>query len=148
MSLLRSGCRALCSARAHVWAHASVDQLAHELISAVARDLEYAGGGGENSLSVYESSWVALVRDPVRSSRLAYPETLAWILDQQRPDGGWGPSGAYSALPTMAALLAVLSHPRRTTRHQRAIATGWRYLQATLATSDIAAIDTPFLELL
>jgi halimadienyl-diphosphate synthase len=48
----------------------------------------------------------------------------------------------------MAALLAVLSHPRRTTRHQRAIATGSRYLQASLARSDIAAIDTPFLELL
>jgi halimadienyl-diphosphate synthase len=48
----------------------------------------------------------------------------------------------------MAALLAALSHPRRTMRHQRAIATGSRYLQATLARSDIAAIDTPFLELL
>jgi halimadienyl-diphosphate synthase len=48
----------------------------------------------------------------------------------------------------MAALLAVLSHPRRTIQHQRAIATGSRSLQATLARSDIAAIDTPFLELL
>lgn len=148
MSLLRSGCRTLCIACARIREQASVGQLAHELISAVARDLEYPGGGGENSLSVYESSWVALVRDRARPSRLAYPETFAWILDQQRPDGGWGPSGAYSALPTMAALLAVLSHPRRTTRHQRAIATGSRYLQATLARSDIAAIDTPFLELL
>jgi halimadienyl-diphosphate synthase len=148
MSLLRTGCRALCSVRAHICAQTSADQLAHVLISEVARDLEYPGGGGENSLSVYESSWVALVRDPVRSSRLAYPQTLAWILDQQRPDGGWGPSGAYSALPTMAALLAVLSQPRRTAQHQRAIATGSRYLQAILAKSDIAAIDTPFLELL
>jgi halimadienyl-diphosphate synthase len=48
----------------------------------------------------------------------------------------------------MTALLAVLSHPRRTTRSQRAIATGSRYLQATLARNDIAAMDTPFLELL
>jgi halimadienyl-diphosphate synthase len=148
MSLLRSGYRCLCSARARICAQAGVDELADDLIGDVARDLEYAGGGGENSLSVYESSWVALVRDPARPSRLAYPETLAWILDQQRPDGGWGPSGAYSALPTMAALLAILSQPRRTTQHHRAISTGSRYLQATLTRSDIAEIDTPFLELL
>ena len=88
------------------------------------------------------------MRDPARPFRLAYPETFAWILDQQRPDGGWGPLGAYSALPTMAALLAILSHPRRTPRHQRAIATGSRYLQAMLARNDFAAIDTPFLEFL
>jgi halimadienyl-diphosphate synthase len=148
MSLLRSGCRSLCITRARVRAQMNVNQLAHELTSAVARDLENPNGGGENSLSVYESSWVALVRDPVWSSRLAYPETFAWILGQQRPDGGWGPLGPYSALPTMAALLAIQSHPRRTPRLQRAIAAGSRYLQTILAGSDFAAINTPFLELL
>src|SRR5262249_3369994 len=95
MSLPRSGCRTLCIAcfaRVQRVAQVSVDQLAHELISDVAHDLECPGGGGENSLSVYESSWVALVRDPGQPSRLAYPETFTWILDQQRADGGWGPS--------------------------------------------------------
>jgi halimadienyl-diphosphate synthase len=48
----------------------------------------------------------------------------------------------------MAALLAILSHPRRTSRCQRAIAAGSRYLQTILAGSAVAALDTPFLELL
>jgi halimadienyl-diphosphate synthase len=125
-----------------------VDQLADELTSVVARDLVGPNGGGENSLSVYESSWVALVRDPAHPSRLAYPETYTWILDQQRSDGGWGPFGPYSALPTMAAMLAVLSLPRRSLRRQRAIAIGSRYLQTMLAGRSFGAIDTPFLELL
>jgi halimadienyl-diphosphate synthase len=127
---------------------ANLGQLTRELLAAIARDLEDHDGGGLNSLSVYESSWVALVRDPARPSRLAYPETFAWTLAQQRRDGGWGPAGPYSLLPTMMALHAVLSHPQGTSLHQQVVAAGARYLQAMLRRDAIATIDTPFLELL
>jgi halimadienyl-diphosphate synthase len=136
----------LCSVRPRVRTPAGLDGLRRELTRAIAHDL--ADGGGENSLSVYESSWVALARDPTQPSRLAFPDTFAWILERQRPDGGWGPSGPYSFLPTMTALLAVLSHPHGASAYQRVIATGSSYLQATLAQHALAGISTPFIELL
>jgi halimadienyl-diphosphate synthase len=146
MSQVSTSCHSLCSARIRVRTQAGLDQLRRELTHAVAHDLE--DGGGENSVSVYESSWVALVRNPEQPSRLAYPDTFAWILERQRPDGGWGPSGPYSLLPTMTALLAVLSHPHGAPAYQRVIATGSSYLQATLAQHAQAGISTPFIELL
>jgi halimadienyl-diphosphate synthase len=147
MSFL-SGSRSLCITHARRWAQASTSQLAHQLTGAIADGLDNPDGGGANSLSVYESSWVALVRDPARPSQLAYPETFIWILQQQRADGGWGPPGPYSVLPTMAALLAALSYPEGIERRQRVVAAGAHYLRETLARHDIAALDTPFVELL
>jgi halimadienyl-diphosphate synthase len=148
MSLFCTGCRCLCSARVCTRQEVRLDRHALALLSAVARDLKHPDGGGANSLSVYESSWVSLVRDPARPSTLLYPETFAWILQRQRPDGGWGPGGPYAILPTMAALQAILAHPHGARAHARAVTSGTRYLQTALAGDALSRIDTPFIELL
>jgi halimadienyl-diphosphate synthase len=146
MSLSGNGRHSLCSGRARVKTRAGLSQLVRELTSDIARDLEE--GGGENSLSVYESSWVALARDPAHPDRLAFPETFAWVLARQRRDGGWGPAGPYAVLPTLTALQAIVFHPQGTAAYRRAIARGYRFLREALSRRFLAELDTPFIELL
>jgi len=75
-----------------------------ELISAMVRN-----PAGETSASVYETGrlvdlapWLA-----------GHDARIAWLLDRQRPDGGWGGLDGYAVVPSLSAVDALLAVLRR-----------------------------------
>jgi halimadienyl-diphosphate synthase len=127
---------------------AALQQQAHRLCAAVAADLDPLWGGGAISHSAYETAWVALVRDPHRHDRLAFPATFEWLLRQQHADGRWGAAFPYSVLPTLASLLALARTPRPSARSQTAQTRARAYLLRRLPAWDPATFDTPLFEFL
>ncbi|MGW4587113.1 prenyltransferase/squalene oxidase repeat-containing protein [Amycolatopsis thermoflava] len=78
---------------------------AHHLLRAMVTD-PY----GDFSPSVYETARVvALLPDLA-----GHANRIAYLLDQQAPDGGWGGPDGYGLLPTLSATEALLTEFRRT----------------------------------
>jgi halimadienyl-diphosphate synthase len=82
-----------------------------QLIRDVVADLDPKWGGGSMSAVPYDTAWVAMVRSPEDSERLAFPEAFNWLVEHQSPDGSWGVVEPHTILPTMAGLLAFLRAP-------------------------------------
>lgn len=122
--------------------------LVRDLLDTVAADLDETSGGGDISASAYEAAWVALVPDPRDRNSLAFPASLVWLLQAQRPDGSWDAPFPYSLIPTMAALLALRSSPRRSQAVDAAARRAESYLRAAFGRWRIDAFDTPFFEFL
>ncbi|KAG0499507.1 hypothetical protein HPP92_004198 [Vanilla planifolia] len=47
----------------------------------------------ELSASFYDTAWVTMVPSPRFAETPCFPQCLDWILDNQHPDGSWGPPG-------------------------------------------------------
>lgn len=135
-------------ARATTAPRARVRALVRDLLADIAADEDERWGGGSISPSAYETAWVALVRDPEETGRLAFPEALAWLLRNQRDDGGWGPPFPHDIIPSMAALLALRRAPDPPPDIEAAITRGRRYLTRTLRRWRADMVDTPFFEFL
>ncbi|KAG0503701.1 hypothetical protein HPP92_003773 [Vanilla planifolia] len=58
----------------------------------------------ELSASFYDTAWVTMVPSPRFAETPCFPQCLDWILDNQHPDGSWGPPG-----PNLSAIKDVLS---------------------------------------
>jgi halimadienyl-diphosphate synthase len=69
---------------------------------------------GAISPAAYDTAFVARLRDDVDSDRLAYPQTLAWLLRSQNPDGSFGtalPVPKEKLLSTLSVLLSIADLP-------------------------------------
>lgn len=71
-----------------------------------------AMGGGEISVSAYDTAWVALVPALDGSgNRPQFPKCLDWIVNNQLEDGSWGEPDLFSAydraLNTVACVVAL-----------------------------------------
>lgn len=80
------------------------------IVDILVRDLDHllrisGSGGGCLGPSVYDTAMVVRLAPPPEGARPA----LNWLLEQQHPDGGWGPPHfpAGRDLPTLAAILAL-----------------------------------------
>lgn len=110
---------------------------------------------GQMSPSVYETSRIVSLAPWLTGHR----RRVAFLLDSQRPDGGWGlPDGGYGLVPTLGATEALLSDLVRSSethaadaavrglRRARALLTGhaWTSVPGTAA----ALPDMPAIELI
>lgn len=82
--------------------------------------------GGIVSPSVYDTAQILRLGSPAQGS----DQTLAWLMQQQQPDGGWGQPAipAERTVPTLAALLALKTHGHAQAAER--IAAGGAFLEA------------------
>lgn len=103
--------------------------MALALLEDVVADLDEKWGGGEMSAAVYDTAWVAMVRDPHDPKKLAFPHSFNWLLKHQAADGSWGGPFPYPLLPTLATLLALLKAPEPTEESNYAVERAKAYLR-------------------
>lgn len=87
-------------------------QQTQQLIDDIIADLDLRWGGGAMSAVPYDTAWVAMVRSHLDPDSLAFPESFAWLVQHQSPDGSWGVLEPHTIVPTMAGLLAFLKAPQ------------------------------------
>ncbi|MBC7542232.1 MAG: hypothetical protein H7338_05835 [Candidatus Sericytochromatia bacterium] len=104
------------------------------LLEAVTADQQAGWGGGAITAAPYDTAWVARIRHPEDPARLAFPDSLAWLLAHQAPDGSWGSGFPHTLLPTMAGLLALRLAPLTGPDLTAPAAAAAVYLQARLST--------------
>lgn len=89
-----------------------ISQQTQQLIDDMIADLDIRWGGGAMSAVPYDTAWVAMVRSHLDPDSLAFPESFAWLVQHQSPNGSWGAIEPHTIVPTMAGLLAFLKAPR------------------------------------
>jgi hypothetical protein len=101
----------------------SISTLLAELRTLVAN---LGKGGGSISPSVYDTAQVLRFYPPKEGAE----STLAWLLTQQQPDGGWGlPETPYARdVPTLATILALRAYDADRKIHE-AIDAGLAFLR-------------------
>jgi halimadienyl-diphosphate synthase len=109
-----------------------IQAAAWALLDAVVADQREGWGGGLMTAAPYDVAWVARVREPREPGRLAFPETLAWLVTHQAPDGSWGSAFPHTLLPTMAGLLALRKAPAPPAAVEEAAARAEGYLRQAL----------------
>jgi len=98
---------------------------------------------GQTSPSVYETGRVVSLAPWLTG----HEQRLAYLLDSQRPDGGWGAPGGYALVPTLSAVEALLAslHEAGPDRPRLAAAAGrgLRLLADLLTRPDLDIPDMP-----
>ncbi|KAI1149439.1 hypothetical protein F4825DRAFT_469094 [Nemania diffusa] len=101
----------------------SFNQQAQSLLAKLANQCQRDGSFGSMSSSIYDTSWLSMVRRPMQAGELyehdeaaqwLFPECFDFILKSQLPSGAWGSyaSQVDGILNTSAALLALRKHMR------------------------------------
>ncbi|KAL4954475.1 hypothetical protein BDW69DRAFT_140089 [Aspergillus filifer] len=100
---------------------------AQKLIKRIASGITTEHGMSSMSASIYDTAWVSMVSKPgiKGPNKWLFPESFAYILSHQTPDGGWDQLGVdgdngypeYLTIPdcilhSLAALLALIRHYR------------------------------------
>ncbi|PTB66981.1 Ent-kaurene synthase [Trichoderma citrinoviride] len=72
---------------------------------------------GSFSISIYDTAWLAMIRDPDDPGRWLFPESYSYLLLHQAEDGMWPTyaSPIDGILNTLAGLLALLKHRKSDT---------------------------------
>jgi halimadienyl-diphosphate synthase len=127
-----------------------ISRQTQQLIDDLIADLDSKWGGGAMSAVPYDTAWVAMVRSPLEPDSLAFPESFAWLIQHQSPDGSWGAVEPHTILPTMAGLLAYLKAPSalQTPALQAATQRAEAYLRAALTRWSIAEHESVGFEVL
>ncbi|GGQ32924.1 hypothetical protein BKA00_004914 [Actinomadura coerulea] len=81
----------------------------------------YTARAGELVMSLFREPWGQVSPSVYETARLVslapwltgHEERLAYLLDVQREDGGWGGPGGYALVPTLSAVDALLATLRR-----------------------------------
>ncbi|KAI9886142.1 MAG: hypothetical protein M1823_002045 [Watsoniomyces obsoletus] len=105
---------------------------------------------GSLTLAIYDTAWVSMVSKVVDGRRQwLFPECFQFVLDRQRPDGGWESyaSEIDGILNTMAALLAMKRHyvpaaecrPEPPAHVEHSIVKAIKYLKKELQRWDVEA---------
>ena len=107
---------------------------------------------GAISAAAYDTAFVARLRDEVDPDRLAYPQTLGWLLRSQNPDGSFGtqlPIPKEKLVSTLSAVVALadLPAPLQDGAAHRARVTALRFLHEDTANWQTGP-DTAAFELL
>ncbi|KAE8423113.1 terpenoid cyclases/protein prenyltransferase alpha-alpha toroid [Aspergillus pseudocaelatus] len=102
-------------------------QRARDLVHRISKEVHSEYGLSSMAPSIYDTAWLALVPDKTaEQSRWLFPESFAYLLETQNPNGGWDPLEQSSRavkypdslwLPdciihSLAALLALCRHFR------------------------------------
>ncbi|XP_044444482.1 syn-copalyl diphosphate synthase-like [Triticum aestivum] len=70
-------------------------------------------GGGEISVSAYDTAFIALVKNLDGGDRPQFPSSIDWIIQNQLPDGSWGDSSFFLVqdrlMNTLACVVALTS---------------------------------------
>lgn len=80
--------------------------------------------------TAYDTAWVASLPDPSDAARPRFPETAAWLANNQHADGSWGGAIAYQhdrIISTLAAIRAIAQFPIQPASRD-AIDRGQRYV--------------------
>lgn len=107
-----------------------MDKTKHELIAELRTLIGSLGEqGGVISPSIYDTAQALRLYPPTEG----VDRTLAWLLDCQQPDGGWGQATvpAERTVPTLAALLALKTY--RSAEAAEQIAAGVAFLESQSA---------------
>lgn len=128
-----------------------------------AADSDYQAAAADLVVSLARNPWGQVSPSVYETARLValapwltgHSERLAYLLENQRPDGGWGGPGGYALVPTLSAtdaMLSVLRRPSASADHgaaARSAGSALPMLARLLASLDEESIpDTPAVDLI
>jgi hypothetical protein len=112
---------------------------AQNLVRSLAEGIAHRFGIGSFSPSVYDTAWLAMVKNPAsQTHELLFPQCFQYLLDTQQDDGSWQAHLDHcdKISNTMAALLAIkMKLQAFEARHSVAILLEERCSRATIALS-------------
>ncbi len=123
-----------------------LEQLSKRLLQEMADDIDEQFGGGYISPSIYETAWVAMLRNPAEPAQPLFPEALSWVLSRQNPDGSWGPAYPYNVLPSLAAFTALKYNEPYSETDSSSLSKAETALQTIFNRWRADDIDTPLYE--
>ncbi len=123
-----------------------LEQLSKRLLQEMAEDIDEQFGGGYISPSIYETAWVAMLRNPADSAQPIFPEALSWVRSRQNSDGSWGPAYPYNVLPSLAAFTALKHTPSCSEKDAASLSKAETALQTIFNRWRADDIDTPLYE--
>ncbi|XP_017639059.1 ent-kaurene synthase, chloroplastic isoform X1 [Gossypium arboreum] len=99
----------------------------------------------ELSVSSYDTAWVAMVPSPTSHRNPCFPACLNWLLDNQLPNGSWGPCRPHPLLikDTLSSTLACVLALRRWGVGEEHMTKGLRFIESHFGSASDESQLTP-----
>ncbi|MBA0823191.1 hypothetical protein Goarm_019938 [Gossypium armourianum] len=99
----------------------------------------------ELSVSSYDTAWVAMVPSPTSHRNPCFPACLNWLLDNQLPNGSWGPYRPHPLLikDTLSSTLACVLALRRWGVGEEHMTKGLRFIESHFCSASDESQLTP-----
>ncbi|KAB2044639.1 hypothetical protein ES319_D01G104900v1 [Gossypium barbadense] len=99
----------------------------------------------ELSVSSYDTAWVAMVPSPTSHCNPCFPACLNWLLDNQLPNGSWGPCRPHPLLikDTLSSTLACVLALRRWGVGEEHMTKGLRFIESHFCSASDESQLTP-----